>query len=117
MRFINLLALALMAIVLAGTLLATSKVASADQFGTDCVIVYATKIAGVNCRVPEEGPITRKVATGTNSCATSPSGLCCTYDDYKLYCVVGNILSGYSHELTKAGEAGKSCVNGECVTP
>ncbi len=96
MRFINLFAFALMSLALVGAFLSTGRVASADVFGTDCNQSYTQrKIPQVYCPSTDDGTSEiDPIDTFTTSCATSPTGLCCTYKNFNVYCKQGHAFWG-----------------------
>ncbi len=96
--------------LLAGCTLFLSHSAGADSQGTDCPPDWSYLSAA--CYSPG---VLETVDTGESSCATSPTGLCCTYEGYKAYCDnVTRTQIGYTYVLTKPGESGKTCYEGKC---
>ena len=88
--------------LLSGSLFFLSDGAHGDSFGTDCPPNWENT-SGF-CFVDEE----YKDTGGTN-CATSISGLCCSYEVFKVKCPLNDALMGYAYHLTKAGEVGRTC--------
>lgn len=74
--------------------------AHGDSFGTDCPPNWEDRtgfcFGGSGYR-----------DTGMTSCATSPSGLCCTYEGYKIVCSLDDtIVIGSAYKLKQAGTLG-----------
>lgn len=87
-------------VFLTGSVFFLSNGARGDSFGTDCPPDW-DNITGF-C-------FTDKVLldTGQTSCATSPSGLCCTYEGYKVACSGDtSVVIGSAYRLKQAGTLG-----------
>ena len=52
-------------------------------------------------------------------CQTSPSGVCCTYEEYDIWCYDPNTTTthlGYHYVLYQLGESGKTCTQNQgCI--
>jgi hypothetical protein len=96
--------------LLTGCTFFMSHSAGADDKGTDCPPNW-TNLSGL-CY---NGTITTE-NTGGFSCATSPTGRCCTYQAWKVYCNTNGTksLNGYTYILDRAGESGKTCTSYGC---
>ena len=95
-------------VLLAGSVFFLSNGAHGDSFGTDCPPDYEN-ITGY-CFTDKE-----LLDTHQTSCATSPSGLCCTYEGYKVVCSGDtSIVVGYAYKLNQAGASGTCGPNTRC---
>ncbi len=85
--------------LLTGSVFFLSHSAHGDSYGTDCPPNWSY-ISGFcfGDDVYED--------TGQTSCATSPSGLCCTYEGFKIVCSLDGSVVGTAYSLNKAGQDG-----------
>ena len=93
--------------LLSGSVFFLSNGAHGDSFGTDCPPNWQNTSGfcfGDEILVDTHG----------TNCATSPSGLCCNYEVYKVECSLDQLLMGYAYQLNGAGQSGKTCTPMGC---
>ena len=95
--------------LLTGSVFVLSNGAHGDAFGSDCPPDWSVLSGGCDGII-----VTRW--TGSYSCATSPSGLCCTYKGFGVFCDVNDSEThmGYLYSLDKKGVSGKTCTPMGC---
>lgn len=87
---------------LAGVPLLLSHSAQPDIYGSDCPPNWSNLSAACPA-----GSSAQPYDTGMTSCATSPTGDCCTYEGYKAICNdPGSTQIGYAYVLKGKGATG-----------
>ncbi len=109
-RLGNTFLLGLIGLLAGCTLFVSHSAEAGDAFGTDCQPDWSVLSAGCN----NGTQVTRWC--GSYSCATSPTGLCCSYQVFGVFCDANGTEThlGTSYHLVRAGESGKTCTPMGC---
>ncbi len=96
--------------LLTGSVFVLSNGAHGDAFGSDCVPDWS--VLSASC---DNGTQVSRWS-GSYYCATSPSGLCCSYQVFGVFCDANGTEThlGTSYHLVRKGESGKTCTSMGC---